>query len=53
MADNVMRTDARHLLRVGEFLDKPLLHGYVLSNDKKRQVFDNMVISVNVECFLG
>ena len=53
MTDHVSNTDARHLLNLGSMLDKPLLRGYVLSNDTETHQFADNIFGVNVAMFLG
>ena len=53
MAEHVSRIDARHLLEVESILDKPLLHGFVLSNDQETHHFSNKVTAVHAAMFLG
>jgi len=53
MAERVIRDDARHLFKLDETLDKPLLHGFVLSNDKTTMEFADNVTAVNAAMFLG
>lgn len=53
MADRVSTIDARHLLNIETILDKPLLHGFVLSNDTETHHFTDKITAVNVAMFLG
>ena len=53
MAEHVSPIDARHLLDVEPILDKPLLHGFVLSNDKETHHFSDKVTAVHAAMFLG
>lgn len=53
MADRVSTIDARHLLNIETILDKPLLHGFVLSNDTETHHFADNITAVNVAMFLG
>lgn len=53
MADRVSPIDARHLLTVEAILDKPLLHGFVLSNDNETHRFSDKVTAVHAAMFLG
>lgn len=53
MTDHASNTDARHLLHLGSMLDKPLLCGYVLSNDTETHQFADNIFGVNVAMFLG
>ena len=40
MSKKVSLSDARHLRKLGDILDKPLLHSLVVSNDPRVQVWD-------------
>jgi predicted AAA+ superfamily ATPase len=53
MAEHVQPFDARHLLDVEHILDKPLLHGFVLSNDNETHYFSDKVTALHVAMFLG
>lgn len=51
--EHVQRSDARHLMNWETILDKPLLHGFVLSNDVQTQSLSENVTAVHVAQFLG
>ncbi len=53
MAEHVTIADARHLMSIDSILDKPLLQGFVLSNDVETHQFTNNIQAVNVAMFLG
>lgn len=53
MTERALKEDAKHLLSLGEILDKPLLHGFVLSNDKSVTRFADNVTAVHAAQFLG
>lgn len=53
MTDKVLKEDAKHLLKLSDMLDKPLLHGFVLSNDNAVTRFSENVTAVHVAQFLG
>ena len=53
MAEHVSATDARHLRNLQEFLDKPLLHSFLLSNDNQTHQFSDSITAVSVAYFLG
>jgi len=53
MADRVSATDARHLRELDAFLDKPLLHSFVLSQDPRTMELADGVTAVHAGCFLG
>ncbi len=49
----VTRKDAKHLLRIGDFLDKPILFGFVLSNDNNMVKFNENIYAVPSAMFLS
>lgn len=49
----VDKTDARHLLNLGELLDKPLLKGFVLSNDHTIATIHPNIMAVPSALFLA
>ena len=53
MTEHVSSIDARHLLNIEPILDKPLLHGFVLSNDKETHHFSDKVTAVHAAMLLG
>ena len=53
MADRVAPIDARHLSDVETILDKPLLHGFVLSNDTETHRFSDKITAVHAAMLLG
>ncbi len=53
MADHVSLSDARHLLHLEPILDKPLLQGFVLSNDTETHQFSDKICAMNAAMFLG
>jgi uncharacterized protein len=53
MADRVSAADARHLKGLESFLDKPLLHSFVLSQDPRTLSLAEGVTAVHAGCFLG
>lgn len=53
MAERVSITDARHLMGLEQILDKPLLHGFVVSNDMETHSFAENIHAVNAAMFLG
>ncbi|GAB6276781.1 MAG: hypothetical protein SAMD01599839_13210 [Rectinema sp.] len=52
-AERVSPVDARHLRGLGEFLDKPLLHSFVLSNDPETKSLTPDITAVHAAYFLG
>ncbi len=50
---HVSRTDARHLFKLKDILDKPLIEAFVLSEDHVTQNFTDNIHSVNSALFLG
>ena len=53
MTEHVQPSDARHLMTLDAFLDKPLLQAFVLSNDVATYSFGDKVTAVNANMFLG
>ncbi len=53
LAERVTQSDARHLLSVATLLDKPLLKGFVLSNDTETHQFADNIYAVHAAMFLG
>lgn len=53
MSENVTESDARHLRKLGEYLDKPVLAAFVVSNDPVTKNFGNGITAVNAAMFLG
>lgn len=53
MTEKVLKEDAKHLLKIGDMLDKPLLHGFVLSNDNAVTKFSEKVTAIHAAQFLG
>ncbi|MBO5346129.1 MAG: hypothetical protein J6A44_04395 [Paludibacteraceae bacterium] len=53
MADKVSQIDARHLINIETILDKPLIAGFILSNDPETHQFTSNITAVNVAMFLG
>lgn len=53
MAERVIPADARHLMNLGGFLDKPLLQGFVLSNDPETKRLGDGITALHAAAFLG
>ena len=53
MADHVTKGDSRHLEKLDSFLDKPLLHSFVVSNDSDMRTVAPNVSAVNAAWLLG
>lgn len=53
MAEHVSKTDAGNLLKVENFLDKPLLHSFLVSNDANTQSFGENCTAINAAYLLG
>lgn len=53
MADRVSATDARHLKDLETFLDKPLVHSFLLSQDPRNTQLAPGISAVHAACFLG
>lgn len=51
--EHIQRTDARHLLRLATILDKPLKHGFLLSEDVVTQSISDNVTALHSAYFLG
>jgi len=52
-AERVSPVDARHLRGLGEFLDKPLLHSFVLSDDPETKSLAPGITAIHAAYFLG
>lgn len=52
-AERVHPSDARHLLHLDEYLDKPLLHAFVLSNDPETRELLPGITALHVASLLG
>ena len=53
MAERISFTDARHLRKLDEILDKPILQGLVLSNDPRIHDLGNGIVALPVGWALG
>lgn len=53
MSERVSSGDARNLKGLGEILNKPLKHSFILSNDPESKHFANDVSAINAAMFLG
>ncbi|MBQ8720788.1 MAG: ATP-binding protein [Paludibacteraceae bacterium] len=53
MADHISAIDARHLINIETILDKPLICGFILSNDNETRQITPNIIGVNATMFLG
>lgn len=53
MADNITKSDARHLKNLEDILDKKLISSFVLSNDPETADFGGNIFGVNAAMFLG
>jgi predicted AAA+ superfamily ATPase len=53
MAQKIRNTDVAQLLHLQNFLDKPLLHAFLLSQDTETRVFSPQVTAVHVAYLLG
>lgn len=51
--EHVVSHDARHLRVLPQLLDKPLLHGFVLSNDVTMAQFGDNITALHAAQFLG
>jgi len=53
MASRISTGDARHLRGLADFLDKPLLHSFILSNDPETKSISAEITAVHAAYFLG
>ncbi|MCQ2595080.1 MAG: DUF4143 domain-containing protein [Treponemataceae bacterium] len=53
LAEKTDKKDARHLLRLQEFLDKPLIHSFVLSNDMEVKQLGENCTAIHAAHFTG
>ncbi len=53
MAEKVSASDARHLRGLADFLDKPLLHSFILSNDMETKSISADITALHAAYFLG
>ncbi len=53
LMEKVNHTDARHLFRLDEILDKPIKKVFLLSNDQQTKYFDEKTIAIHAAYFLG
>lgn len=53
MSEHILAADARHLRILDDFLDKPLLHAYILSNDVTTQQISDKITALHAAMFLG
>lgn len=47
------KQDTRHLATLGEILDKPLIHSFLLTNDPETRQFSEGITAINTAYFLG
>ena len=52
ITENANRTDARHLLDLQSFLNKPLKHSFILSNDVKTKPIAENITALHAAAFL-
>ncbi|WP_372950842.1 ATP-binding protein [Mariniphaga sp.] len=53
LGEKIRKLDAKHLMDLETILDKPLLHGFLLSNDNKFHQLAANVTSMHAASFLG
>ncbi|GHV75993.1 ATPase [Spirochaetia bacterium] len=53
MSEKVRTIDAKHFKMLDDMLDKPFLHGFVLSNDRDTEQFADNITALNAAYFLG
>ena len=51
--ENINRTDARHLFDLQSFLNKPLRHSFILSNDVRTSFITENITSIHSAAFLS
>jgi len=51
--ENVNRIDARHLIDLQSFLNKPLKHSFILSNDVRTHYITNDITAIHAASFLN
>ena len=51
--ENVNRTDARHLMDLQPFLNKPLKHSFILSNDVRTKLLTENITAIHAAAFLS
>jgi len=51
--ENVNRTDARHLFDLQSFLNKPLKHSFILSNDVQTKSLSENITAIHAAMFLS
>jgi predicted AAA+ superfamily ATPase len=52
MTENVMPRDARHLKKLDYWLDKPVIHSFILSNDNSVKKFGERITAMPAAMFL-
>ena len=53
MSEHIKLTDARHLRKLEEILDKPILHSFILSNDDTVHYFSEKITAMSAAMFLS
>ena len=53
LTEHVTAADARHLKKIEELLDKPLIHGFVLSNDNRTMQITDKITAISAALFLA
>jgi uncharacterized protein len=53
MTQTVTKADAKHLLDLDTFLDKPLRHSFIISNDTQTKTFGENITALHAGYFLG
>ena len=51
--ENINRTDARHLMDLQSFLNKPLKHSFILSNDVRTSYLNENITAIHAAAFLS
>jgi predicted AAA+ superfamily ATPase len=53
MTEKAGKQDVKHLMALDSILDKPLLHGFLLSNDNETKHFGSNITALHAAYFLG
>ena len=52
-SNKIVSSDARHLRGIGEILDKPVIHSFILSHDSEIKQLDDKIMAMPAAWFLG
>lgn len=53
MADNITKSDVRHLNAIKSILTKPVIHSFIISNDKAIKRFNDGIVAIPAAMFLA